>query len=171
MPQQRRIQINSMSHFWIINHNIQANMILCRVRWWMMRVWSWSLATPSARLKRSLRNCRLLLRPRSRSMLPGRSTDLVGYDNRLRPFNLLQSWCVCQARTWSHDTDSFVVQTQLRQQRHPIENLFTRQISLKDNVRASSCATYFNRRCHILINFILSAFSFFLKKNNFFVIL
>lgn len=49
-----------------------------------MRVSSLSFATPSAHLKKSLRNCRLLQRLRSRSTLQERSTDLVGHDEWLK---------------------------------------------------------------------------------------
>ena len=94
-----------------------ANLCLCRVHWWMMRVWLLSLATPSAQLKRSLRNYRLLPRPRSRSMLPERSTDLVGHDNwlsdRIHIFlgTIDSGWllCACQVQVQSHKTDSLSV--------------------------------------------------------------
>lgn len=49
-----------------------------RVHWWTMRVWFLYSTTQSAQLRRSLKNCRLLQRLRSRSMLPERSIDPVG---------------------------------------------------------------------------------------------
>lgn len=93
-----------------------ANMSVCRVHLWMMKVWFLSLATRSAQLKRSLRSYRLLLRPRSRSMLPERSTDLVCHDNWLsdRIYTLIYSgWLqrACQVQVQSHETDfQFIIQ-------------------------------------------------------------
>ncbi len=88
-------------------------MSFCRVHWWMMRVLFLFLATPSARLRRSLRNYRLLPRLRSRSTLPERSTDLVGHDNWLkgRIYTSIYSTCLqCagQVQVQSHKTDSFL---------------------------------------------------------------
>lgn len=73
-----------MFPFWFIFWRTLANMSLCRDHWWMMRVWLLFLATPSAQLRRSLRNYRLLLKLRSRSMLPEKSIDLVGHDSWLK---------------------------------------------------------------------------------------
>lgn len=108
-----------------------TNMSLCRARWWMMRVWFLSWATPSAQLKRSLRSYRLLQKPRSRSMRPERSTDPVRHDNWPRRqnlnFNFPWSKCSCQAQVQSHETGQLALhnwaETRMLSLQIPVEQI------------------------------------------------